>query len=103
MSKIQPLYDYVVLRLQPEGEQTTKSGIVTIEKSEGHELDKKLVRAEVLAVGPGGITDYGISIAPGVRPGEVALIPRTAGRTVTIEGETFRVVRAREIAGTIAP
>jgi len=94
--KIKPFSDRVVLR-RNKPEETTKGGIILAESAQSQSLT-----CEVLAVGPGRVTDQGARIEIDVRPGDVVLIAsKYAGNEIEVDGKRYLVVRADEIAGAL--
>lgn len=90
--KIRPLHDHVVLkRANPE---KSKGGIIIPEPAQ-----EKSLRCEVVAVGPGKLTDAGTLVPPGVAKGETVLIgSKYVGQEIEIENEKYLLVRAGDIA-----
>jgi chaperonin GroES len=94
--KLQPLYDRVVLREVP-ADTTTPSGLFLPEAAAPDVLE-----GEVTAVGEGTPVDYypgewsGFRL-PRVAPGDRVLFHPLTGRTVTLDGVDYRVLRESEI------
>ena len=92
--KLVPLGDRVVLK-QLEAEQTTKSGIVL----PGQEKEKPQ-QAEVIAVGPGGVSE-GKEVKMEVKAGDKVIYSKYAGTEVKLEDEKFIIVKQSDILAVI--
>ncbi len=93
--KIRPLHDRVVVR-RLEEETTTASGIVL----PGSAAEKPS-QGEVIAVGPGKVSDNGEVQAMGVKGGDVVLFGQYGGSTVKIDGEELLILSESEIFGVV--
>lgn len=92
--KLVPLGDRVVLK-QLVAEETTKSGIVLT----GQAKEKKQ-KAEVIAVGPGGVVD-GKEVKMEVAVGQKVIYSKYAGTEVKLDGEEFIIVRQSDILAVV--
>ncbi len=92
--KLVPLGDRVVLK-QSEKEETTKSGIILTAKSQ-----EKLVTAEVVAVGPGGMVD-GKEVTMQVKVGDQVIYSKYAGNEVKLDEEEYVIVRQNDILAVV--
>lgn len=94
--KIRPLQDRVVIR-RSEEEAKTAGGIVL----PGSAAEKPN-RGEVVAVGPGRVTNNGDTIAPSVSVGDQVLFGQYAGsNTIKIDGEELLIMQESEIYGVL--
>lgn len=93
--RIEPLNDRIVVVLQ-ESEKTTASGIVIPESSK---TSSNL--AEVVAAGPGRVTDTGELIATRVAVGDEVLLTQGAGQTASVDGEDITIIREDEILAIV--
>lgn len=93
--QIKPLYDRVVVR-RLEAETTTKGGIVIPDKSA-----EMPTEGEVLAVGGGALQDNGEQRPLSVKVGDRVLFGQYAGTEITLDGETYLVVRENDILAVI--
>lgn len=84
--KLVPLEDRVVLK-QLEAETTTASGIVIPGKEK-----EKPQQAEVIAVGPGKVTDDGKRIEMAVKEGDKVVYSKYAGTEVKLSDEEEYVI-----------
>ena len=99
--KLVPLGDRVVLK-QLVAEETTKSGIVLPGQSK-----EKPQQAEVVAVGPGGVSTLPGGVVDGkevkmeVKVGDNVIYSKYAGTEVKLDDEEFIVVKQNDILAVI--
>ena len=93
--KLVPLGDRVVLK-QLAAEETTKSGIVLPGQNK-----EKPQKAEVIAVGPGGVVD-GKEIKMEVKVGDQVVYSKYAGSEIKLEDEEYIIVKQNDILAIIA-
>ena len=91
MIKLQPLGDRVVVK-PGEKEERTKSGIVLPDTAK-----EKPQEGEVMAVGPGRMTDDGKRIVPDVKVGDTVIYAKYGGTEIKIESETLVILRESDI------
>lgn len=89
--KIKPLADRVVIKPSP-AEEKTKGGIILPDTAK-----EKPVMGEVVAVGPGKVTDDGTKILPKVKVGDKVLYGKYSGTEVTVDGEEYLFMREADI------
>jgi chaperonin GroES len=89
--KMKPLADRVVIKPSPADEKT-KGGIILPDTAK-----EKPVIGEVVAVGPGKITDDGKKIAPEVKVGDKVLYGKYSGTEVTIDGNEYLIMREADV------
>jgi chaperonin GroES len=89
--KLKPLADRVVIKPSP-AEEKTKGGIILPDTAK-----EKPVVGEVVAVGPGKVTEDGKKIAPEVKVGDKVLYGKYSGTEVTVEGEEYLIMREADI------
>lgn len=89
--KVRPLADRVVIKPAP-AEEKTKGGIILPDTAK-----EKPVIGEVVAVGPGKVTEDGKKIAPEVKVGDKVLYGKYSGTEVTIDGEEYLIMREADI------
>ena len=89
--KIKPLADRVVIKPSP-AEEKTKGGIILPDTAK-----EKPVVGEVVAVGPGKVTDDGKKVTPEVKVGDKVLYGKYSGTEVTVEGEEYLIMREADI------
>ncbi|MDX1622570.1 MAG: co-chaperone GroES [Gemmatimonadota bacterium] len=95
MAKLNPLADRVVVRPLEEEEQK-KGGIIIPDTAK-----EKPQEGEVIAVGPGKISENGERISPEVKKGDRVLYGKYSGTEVTVEGEDLLILRESDILATV--
>lgn len=93
--KIRPLHDRVVVK-RVEEETKTAGGIVL----PGSAAEKPS-QGEVLAVGPGRLTENGDVRALDVKVGDKVIFGQYAGSTVKIDGQELLIMAESEIFGVL--
>jgi chaperonin GroES len=88
---LKPLADRVVVK-PSKAEEMTKGGIIVPDTAK-----EKPVWGEVIAVGPGRISDEGKAIAMEVKVGNKVLYGKYSGTEVTVEGEELLLMRESDI------
>ena len=89
--KIKPLADRVVIK-PAQAEEKTKGGIILPDTAK-----EKPVVGEIVAVGPGKLSDEGKLLAPEVKVGDKVLYGKYSGTEVTVEGEEYLIMREADI------
>ena len=92
---MRPLADRVVLK-RLEAEETTKSGIVLAGSAK-----EKPQEAEVMAVGPGGVSSDGKEIKMEVKVGDKVLISKYSGTEVKVNSEEYIIVKQEDILAVV--
>ena len=90
-----PLHDRVVVRRVGSDEKTA-GGIIIPDTAQ-----EKPSEGEVVAVGPGGRTEDGKSIAMDVKAGDRVLFGKWSGTEVTVDGEELLIMKESDIMGVI--
>jgi chaperonin GroES len=94
---IKPLEDRIVVRTL-EAEQTTASGLVIPDTAK-----EKPQEGEVLAVGPGRFNDEGDQRIPlDVSVGDKVIYSKYGGTEVSVEGEDYLILSARDVLAVIS-
>ena len=93
--KLYPLQDRVVVKLV-EAEETTKSGIILT----GAAKEKPQI-AEVIAIGPGKVTDNGALAPMTVKVGDKVITSKYAGTEVKMEGQEYTIVKQSDILAIV--
>lgn len=88
---MKPLGDRVIVR-PAAAEEKTKGGIILPDTAK-----EKPVIGEVVAVGPGKVTDDGKKVTPEVKVGDKVLYGKYSGTEVTVEGEEYLIMREADI------
>jgi chaperonin GroES len=89
--KIKPLADRVVIKPAP-AEEKTKGGIILPDTAK-----EKPVVGEIVAVGPGKISDDGKKVPMEVKVGDKVLYGKYSGTEVTVEGDEYLIMREADI------
>ena len=89
--KLQPLADHVVVK-PLENEQKTKSGIYIPDTAK-----EKPQEGEIIAVGPGRLTDDGQRIAVDLKVGDIVIYARYGGSEIKIDNQELVIMRESDI------
>jgi chaperonin GroES len=89
--KLKPLSDRIVIKPAP-AEEKTKGGIILPDTAK-----EKPVVGEVVAVGPGKVTDDGKKVPMEVKVGDKVLYGKYSGTEVTVEGEEYLIMREADV------
>jgi chaperonin GroES len=89
--KMKPLADRIVIKPSPADEKT-KGGIIVPDTAK-----EKPVIGEVVAVGPGKVTDDGTKITLEVKVGDKVLYGKYSGTEVTIDGGEYLIMREADV------
>jgi chaperonin GroES len=93
--KIKPLADRVVVK--PAEQEEQKQGTIIIPDT----AKEKPMQGEVVAVGPGKVTENGAKVEMGVKKGDKVLYGKYSGTEVTIDGEEYLIMRESDIFAII--
>ena len=91
MPQIRPLGDRVVVQPTPR-EETTRGGIVLPDTAQ-----EKPQEGKVVAVGPGRVTDDGMTVAPEVKVGDTVLYAKYAGTEIRLDETDYLIFSERDI------
>ncbi len=94
--KLAPLGDRVVVKALAE-EEITKGGIVLPDTAK-----EKPQKGEVVAVGPGKLSDDGKRQPMEVKKGDKVIYAKYAGTEIKIEEEEFLILRESDILAKLA-
>ncbi|MCL5268668.1 MAG: co-chaperone GroES [Bacteroidetes bacterium] len=89
--KIKPLADRVVVR-PLEAEEKTKGGLYVPDTAK-----ERPQQGEIVAVGPGRVTDDGKKVPPEVKVGDIILYGKYSGTEVSYEGTEYLIMRESDI------
>ena len=96
MSKtIIPQNDRVLIKPSDGGEERYGSIIIPDMGKERPEM------GEVIAIGPGRLSEFGTLVPVNAKVGDIVLIPKIGSLRIDFEGEEFYIVQDREILATI--
>ena len=100
MNKIglRPIRDRVACeQLSGNGEAKTISGIILPQTSDGEDM----IRAKVVAVGKGAISEYGQRIPMEVEINEIIVFESGLEEEIIIKGKTYLVIMEAEIIAVV--
>jgi len=89
--KIKPLADRVIIK-PAAAEERTKGGIILPDTAK-----EKPVVGEVVAIGPGKVSDDGKKVPMEVKVGDKVLYGKYSGTEVTYEGDEYLIMREADI------
>tara|TARA_B100001093_G_scaffold256235_1_gene245064 strand:+ start:736 stop:1050 length:315 start_codon:yes stop_codon:yes gene_type:complete len=95
MKKLNPCNDRVVVKPIEEDEQLYGNIIVPDMGKERPEM------GEVIATGPGRMSEFGKHIPVKVKVGSIVLVPKIGSIRVELEGNEYYIVQDREVLATI--
>ena len=93
---VRPLADRILVR-RIEEQETKRGGIIIPDTAK-----EKPQEGEVIAVGPGRLTEDGKRIAMEVKKGDRVLIGKYSGTDVKIDGVEFIILREDDVLGVLA-
>ena len=91
---LEPLEDRIVVK-PGEAEETTVSGIVIPDTAK-----EKPQEGEVIAVGPGRFED-GNRVPLDVKAGDKVIYSKYGGTEITVEGEDYLILSARDVLAVV--
>ena len=94
-SRIQPLADRVVVNALEDSEQM-RGGLYIPDTAK-----EKPSQGEVVAAGPGKLSDEGTRVALDVKVGDKVLYGKYSGTDVTLDGEEFLILRESDILAIV--
>jgi chaperonin GroES len=89
--KVQPLADRVVIK-PSETQEKVQGGIIIPDTAK-----EKPMQGEVIAVGPGKVTESGQKVAMEVKKGDRVLYGKYSGTEVTVDGTDYLIMRESDI------
>ena len=95
-TKLQPLGDRIVVR-PIKKEEVTKGGIVLPDTAK-----EKPQEGEVIAVGPGKLTDDGTRLEMEVKKGDKVIFAKYAGTEYKIDDEELLIIRDSDVLAKIS-
>lgn len=96
MKQLQPTNDRILLKPVDEGEQMYGNIVVPDMGKEKPEI------GEVLAVGPGRMTEHGqLMTVRTCKVGDIVMVPKIGTLRVDFEGEEYYIAQDREILAVI--
>jgi chaperonin GroES len=95
-TKVQPLQDRILVRRLDEEAEASSGGIILPDSAK-----EKPHEGEVIAVGPGKITDDGKRQSVDVKEGDRVLFAKYAGTEVKIEDEELLIMREDDVLAVV--
>ena len=93
---VRPLADRILVR-RIEEKESMRGGIIIPDTAK-----EKPQEGEVVAIGPGRLTEEGKRIAMEVKKGDRILIGKYSGAEVTIDGTEYTILREGDVLGVLA-
>lgn len=93
---IKPLADRVVVRPLDDTEEQTRGGIIVPDTAK-----EKPQQGEIVAVGPGRVSDDGARIEMELETGDRVLYGKYSGTEVTVGGEEYLILRETDVLAVI--
>ena len=93
--KLRPLHDNVLVK-RTEEEETSSGGIILSGSAK-----EKPSQGEVVAVGPGKLSDTGDAIAMNVSVGDTVIFGQYGGNEINLNGEEYLILSERDIFGVV--
>ena len=93
---VRPLADRILVR-RIEEQETVRGGIIIPDTAK-----EKPQEGEVVAVGPGRLTEEGKRIEMDVKKGDRVLIGKYSGTDVKIDGTEYVILREDDVLGVLA-
>ncbi len=94
-TKITPLADRIVVKAL-EDTETMRGGLYIPDTAK-----EKPQQGEVVAVGPGKLTDDGKRLAPEVKEGDRVLYGKYSGTEVTVGDEQYLILRESDVLAIV--
>jgi len=94
-TKIKPLADRVVVKAL-EDEEQMRGGLYIPDTAK-----EKPMQGEIVAVGPGKLSDEGARLEPDVKVGQKVLYGKYSGTEVTVDGEEYLILRESDVLAII--
>ncbi len=94
-TKVNPLQDRILVRRLEEGE-TVRGGIIIPDTAK-----EKPQEAEVVAAGPGRLSDEGKRLPMTVKSGDRILMGKYSGTEVKIDGADFLILREDDVLAIV--
>jgi chaperonin GroES len=94
--QVKPLADRVVVKPLEESEQM-RGGLYIPDTAK-----EKPSQGEVVAVGPGKLSEEGKRLEPDVKVGDKVLYGKYSGTDVTLDGEEYLILRESDILAIVS-
>ena len=98
MKQLKPSNDRILIKPIDEGEQTYGNIVIPDMGKEKPEM------GEVLAVGPGRLSEYGQMIpVRSCKAGDIVLVPKIGTLRIDFEGDEYYIAQDREVLAVVKP
>jgi len=92
---VKPLADRVIVKAA-EAEEVTKGGIILPDTAK-----EKPQQGEIVAVGPGKVSDSGNLVDMTLKAGDTVLYGKYSGTEITVDGEDVLIMRESDILAVV--
>ena len=93
--KLKPLHDNVLVK-RTEEEETSSGGIILSGSAK-----EKPSQGEVVAVGPGKISNSGDTVSMNVSVGDIVIFGQYGGNEIKLDGEEYLILSEKDIFGVV--
>ena len=93
--KLRPLHDNVLVK-RTEEEETASGGIILSGSAK-----EKPAQGEVVAVGPGKVSESGDSVKMNVSVGDTVIFGQYGGNEIKLDGEEYLILCEKDIFGVV--
>tara|TARA_A100000164_G_scaffold369234_1_gene393505 strand:- start:56 stop:346 length:291 start_codon:yes stop_codon:yes gene_type:complete len=93
--KLRPLHDNVLVK-RTEEEETSSGGIILSGSAK-----EKPSQGEVVAVGPGKVSESGDSVTMNVSVGDTVIFGQYGGNEIKLNDDDFLILSERDIFGVV--
>ena len=93
--KLKPLHDNVLVK-RTEEEETSTGGIILSGSAK-----EKPSQGEVVAVGPGKVSESGDAVTMNVSVGDTVIFGQYGGNEIKLDGEDYLILSERDIFGVV--
>ena len=93
--KVKPLFDRVLVK-RVEAEEKVKGGIIIPDTAK-----EKPQEGQVIAAGPGRLSDEGKMLSMSVKVGDKILYGKYSGTEVSVDGSEFLIMRESDILAVL--
>ena len=94
--KIRPLQDRIIVKRLESADKKTPGGIIIPDTAK-----EKPQEGEVIAVGPGKVTDDGKLKAMNVKVGDKVLFGKYSGNEVKMDDQDYLIMREDDVLGVL--
>jgi chaperonin GroES len=92
---LKPLGDHIIVKAST-AEEVTRGGIVLPDTAK-----EKPQQAEVIAVGPGKLTEAGKRVEMEIKAGDKVVFSKYGGTEITVDGEDYMILSERDVLAIV--